>query len=167
LKSIVLDVNGRKHKVEVAPYESLNQVLRDKLKLTGTKRGCDYGGCGMCTVTVDGKAVYSCMYPAMKVAGARIVTVEGLEKDGKLHPLQEAFIRHAAFQCGFCTPGILMSAKALLDRNPNPTLREVREAIMGNLCRCTGYIRIFDAILDASRVMRGDAPMNPKEPLRS
>jgi len=139
-------LNGEEVTVDVNPDETLAYVLRERLGLTGTKIGCEEGECGACTVIVDGKAVTSCIYPAMKAHGARVETVEGLTKDGKLHPVQEAFIEHFAAQCGYCTPGFVMSAKALLDRNPHPTEEEIKEAIAGNLCRCTGYYQIVEAI---------------------
>ncbi len=151
---INLNINGEDCQLEVEPYDKLAGVLRDKLGLTGTKRGCDYGGCGCCTVNIDGKAIYSCMFPALKADGRRITTIEGLTSDNALHPLQEAFLKHGGFQCGYCTPGIIMSAKALVDRNQSPTEEEVREALDGNFCRCTGYVKIVEAILDASAVIR-------------
>lgn len=150
-RRLVLRVNSKDVVVKVAAYETLAYVLREKLGLKGTKRGCDYGGCGACTVIVDGCAVYSCMMPVIRAEGKEIVTVEGLEENGKMHPLQKAYLERGAFQCGYCTPGLLMSSKALLDRNPNPSEQEVREAIMGNLCRCTGYTKIIEAITEASR----------------
>jgi len=152
-----LSINGEEYDVAVGPYDVLSKVLRDDLGLTGTKRGCDYGGCGCCTLIMNGKAIYSCMMPARKANGATIRTVEGLEKDGKLHPVQSAFIKHFAFQCGYCTPGFIMSAVAFLEENKNPTEDEVREAIAGNLCRCTGYIKIIEAILAAAQE-QGAAP---------
>jgi len=148
---ISLKVNGRPYEVEVNPNWSLLDVLRDKLMLTGTKRGCDTGDCGACTVMMDGKPVNSCLVLAVEADGGDVTTVEGLSKDGVLHSLQKAFIEHGALQCGFCTPGMLMSAKALLDSNPSPTENEVRRAIAGNICRCTGYIKPVRAILAASQ----------------
>lgn len=152
--AITLNVNGEDHEVKVDPYDRLADVLRDKLGLTGTKRGCDYGGCGCCTVNIDGKAVYSCMFPALKAVGKHIVTIEGLSSNGILHPIQEAFLKHGGFQCGYCTPGMMMSAKALLERNKSPTEEEVRDALDGNLCRCTGYVKIVEAVLEASSTIR-------------
>lgn len=131
------------------PYDTLNKVLRDYMGLTGTKRGCDYGGCGACTVIVNGKAVYSCMYPAIKAEGKEVLTIEGLSSLG-LHPLQRAFIEKHALQCGYCTPGFLMAAYALLRVNPNPSSDEILEAITGNLCRCGTYQNIIEAIKLAS-----------------
>jgi carbon-monoxide dehydrogenase small subunit len=147
---IVLNVNDEFHEVAVEPHRTLLEVLRDTLGLTGTKKGCDEGECGSCTVLIDGEAVLSCLLLAVEAQGKRITTIEGLAKDGQLHPLQQAFIDHGAIQCGFCTPGLILSAKALLDRNPKPTEAEVREAIAGNLCRCTGYVKSVEAILAAS-----------------
>ena len=143
---ITFVLNGKEQTVEIQPFETLAFVLRERLGLTGTKIGCEEGECGACTVIVDGKAVTSCIYPAMKVDGARVETIEGLSDGEKLHPIQEAFIEHFAAQCGYCTPGFIMSAKALLDRNPDPSEEEIKEAIAGNLCRCTGYYQIVDAI---------------------
>ncbi len=149
---ISFTLNGKPVSVDVNPGETLAEVLRERLGLVGTKIGCEEGECGACTVIVDGKAVTSCIYPAMKVQGAVVETVEGLSREGRLHPLQEAFIEHFASQCGYCTPGFLMSAKALLDRNPHPTEEEILEAIEGNLCRCTGYYQIIEAIKAAAKV---------------
>lgn len=148
--SVSLRVNGRDYTVTVAPNARLLDVLRDELLLTGTKEGCDIGECGACTVIMDGKAVNSCLVLAASAAGKEITTIEGLEQGGRLHPLQEAFMQHNALQCGFCTPGMIMSAKALLDQNPHPTRAEIKAAIAGNLCRCTGYEQIVDAIEEAA-----------------
>ncbi|MGI9861769.1 (2Fe-2S)-binding protein [Moorella naiadis] len=148
--SISLRVNGRDYNVTVAPNARLLDVLRDELLLTGTKEGCDIGECGACTVIMDGKAVNSCLVLAASAAGKEITTIEGLEQGEHLHPLQEAFMQHNALQCGFCTPGMIMSAKALLDQNPHPTRAEIKAAIAGNLCRCTGYEQIVDAIEEAA-----------------
>ena len=146
LIKIKFKLNGRWEEVLVKPYDTLNKVLRDYLKLTGTKRGCDYGGCGACTVVVDGKAVYSCMYPAPRVDGKEVITIEGLERDGELHPIQKAFIEVNAFQCGYCTPGAIMSAYALLLSNPEPTEEDIKDAFSGNLCRCTGGAKMVEAV---------------------
>jgi len=143
---VTITVNGTKHRLTVGPKERLLDTLRERLHLTGTKEGCGVGECGACTVILDGEAVHSCMVLTAQVDGSEVLTVEGLEVDGRLHPLQEAFIKHHAVQCGFCTPGMLMSAKALLDKNPNPTREEIKTAIEGNLCRCTGYEQIIEAI---------------------
>ena len=151
-----LRVNGQDVELEVDPMTTLLDVLREQLGLTGTKKGCDTGDCGTCTVVMDGKAILSCLTPVLQAAGKEIITVEGLAREGKLHPLQEAFIECGAVQCGFCTPGMLLSAKALLDQNPSPTREEVRVGISGNLCRCTGYKKIVDAIMFASRRMKGE-----------
>lgn len=148
--SVSLRVNGRDYTVTVAPNARLLDVLRDELLLIGTKEGCAIGECGACTVIMDGKAVNSCLVLAASAAGKEITTIEGLEQGGRLHPLQEAFMQHNALQCGFCTPGMIMSAKALLDQNPHPTRAEIKAAIAGNLCRCTGYEQIVDAIEEAA-----------------
>jgi len=147
---IKLQVNGVDEEVMIEPWWNLARVLRDELNLTGTKIGCETGDCGSCTVLVDGKAVKSCLYLAMKARGKDILTIEGLrDENGELHPLQKAFIEHFAVQCGYCTPGMIMAAKALLDENPNPTEEEVKEGLDGNLCRCTGYVKIIEAVLAA------------------
>ena len=145
---IKLRVNGLDEEVMIEPWWNLARVLRDELNLTGTKIGCETGDCGSCTVLIDGKAVKSCLYLTMKARGKDILTIEGLRgENGELHPLQEAFIEYFAVQCGYCTPGMIMAAKALLDENPNPTEEEVKEGLDGNLCRCTGYIKIIEAVL--------------------
>lgn len=148
--SITLNVNSEEYEVTVAPYHTLCDVLRDKLGLTEVKKGCGSGECGACTVLVDGKAVNSCLTLAVKANGRQITTVKGLSKDGKLHPLQQKFIEYGAFQCGYCAPGMILAAKALLDGNPDPSEQEVRVAISGNLCRCTGYQQIVEAIMAAA-----------------
>jgi len=151
LKVLVeLNVNGEVYQVLIEPWRTLLEVLRETLTLTGTKEGCGRGDCGACTVLLDGKVVNSCLLLAIDAQGKNILTIEGLAQDGQLHPLQEAFIEHGAIQCGFCTPGMILSAKALLDKNPQPSVEEVRQAISGNLCRCTGYTKIIKAILGAS-----------------
>ncbi|MCL7451660.1 MAG: (2Fe-2S)-binding protein [Anaerolineae bacterium] len=139
-------LNGSPVDVIVTPTETLLDVLREKLGVTGPKRGCDDGDCGTCTVLLDGEPVRSCLTIALTVAGREVLTVEGLSTDGDLHPLQKAFHEHGAFQCGFCTPGMLMSAKALLDHNPTPSRTEIREYMSGNLCRCGSYEEIIEAI---------------------
>jgi carbon-monoxide dehydrogenase small subunit len=145
---IQLKVNGLPYKLEVEPRRTLLELIREDLELTGTKEGCGLGQCGTCTVLLDGKAIKSCITLAVQANGKEVTTIEGLERaDGSLHPLQQAFIDHGAIQCGFCTPGMVLSAKALLDENPQPTELQVREAIAGNLCRCTGYQKIVKAIL--------------------
>ena len=143
---LTMTLNGESVTVEVEPFEILVDVLRDKLGLTGTKIGCNEGECGACTVIMDGQAVLSCLLPAMKAQGREVVTIEGLSRDGELHPLQQAFVERGAVQCGYCTPGMIMSAKALLDENPQPNPDEIEEAIAGNLCRCTGYFQIVEAV---------------------
>jgi carbon-monoxide dehydrogenase small subunit len=151
LHEITLNVNGDEYVLGVKSYHTLLQVLRNQLGITSPKPGCENGECGACTILMDGEPVNSCLVLAVEADGRELETVEGLSKEGDLHPLQKAFIDHNAVQCGFCTPGMLMSAKGLLDHNPNPSEQEVREALAGNLCRCTGYVRIIDAVLDASR----------------
>ncbi len=148
--SIKLVINGTEHRLEVEDRWTLVEVLRDHLGLTGTKIGCDRGECGACTVLLDGKPVYSCSQLAVWADGGTIQTVEGLAQNGHLHPLQEAFIEHDGPQCGYCTSGQLMSAKALLDRNPHPTADEVRTAMTGNICRCSNYNRYVESVLAAS-----------------
>jgi len=143
---ITLNVNGEEHEVSISPDATLLQVLRDELELQGTKRGCDTSACGCCTVHMDGKAVYSCVIYAMAAQGNEITTIEGLGGDGRLDPLQDAFIQTGAVQCGYCTCGMIMSARQLLDEVKNPGEEQIRHAIAGNLCRCTGYTKIVDAI---------------------
>jgi carbon-monoxide dehydrogenase small subunit len=148
-------VNGEQTTVHVEPTKTLLDVLREDLFLTGTKRGCDSGECGACTVLLNGQAVNSCLILAPELDGKDVLTIEGLSKDRKeLHPLQKAFIEKGGVQCGFCTPGLIMTAKALLDENPNPTEEEVRYGVSGNLCRCTGYSKIVEAILTAGEEIR-------------
>ena len=146
-------LNGEPVEVGARPNSTLLDVLRCQLKLTSVKKGCGRGECGACTVLLDRKAVCSCLILAPMVSGRAVVTIEGLGKQGNLHPLQKAFMEHAAIHCGFCTSGMLLSAKALLDERPNPTEEDVRTGISGNLCRCTGYVPIVDAILDAAKRM--------------
>ena len=148
---ITLVVNGSAEQVDVPSNMTLLQMLREKLALTGTKNGCATGECGACTVIMNGDAINSCMILAVECDGANILTVEGLAKDTVLDPIQETIIDQGGVQCGFCTPGILMSARALLDRNPNPSDADIRAALVGNLCRCTGYLRIIDAVQDAAQ----------------
>lgn len=148
---VTLRVNGETHELPVDVRRTLLEVLRDELSLTGTKEGCGTGDCGACTVLLDGVPIASCLTLAVEAQGKEISTIEGLARGGQLHPLQHAFIEHGAIQCGFCTPGTIMSAKALLDKNPQPTEAEVREAISGNYCRCTGYTKIVEAILATSQ----------------
>jgi carbon-monoxide dehydrogenase small subunit len=153
MPSLELTVNGRDYRVEVEVDTTLIDVLRDKLKITGPKAGCNTGDCGVCSVLLDGILVRACITNALSVQGRNVITVEGLSKPGELHPLQRAFLEHYGAQCGFCTPGMLLAAKALLDQNPTPTAEEVKQAISGNLCRCTGYVKIVDSIIAASKEM--------------
>ncbi len=143
---LTMTVNGRAVTVEIEADELLVDVLRDRLGLTGTKIGCNEGECGACTVIMDGQAVLSCLTPALRAQGREITTIEGLSDGKTLHPLQQSFIEHGAVQCGYCIPGFILSAKALLDQNPHPSREEIKEAIAGNLCRCTGYVKIVEAI---------------------
>ena len=147
-------VNGEDAPVSFAPYKTLLEVLREDLDLTGTKHGCELGECGACTVLLDGQPVLSCLVLALECEGRRIETIEGLARGPELHPLQAAFADFGGSQCGYCTPGVIMTAKALLDANPNPSRDEIRQATSGNLCRCTGYQQIADSIEDAARVLR-------------
>ena len=147
---LTLTVNGAPRALLVEPNRTLLELLREDLGLTGAREACDTGGCGACTVLVDGRPVYSCMVLAVDCQGKDVLTIEGLAPEGELHPLQRAFIDHGAIQCGFCTPGMVLTAKALLDENPAPTEEEVRQAIAGNICRCTGYVKIVEAIMAVS-----------------
>ena len=147
---ITLTVNGESELVDVPSNMTLLEMLREKLVLTGTKNGCAAGECGACTVLMNGEPVNSCMVLAVECDGAEVITVEGLAHDGQLDPVQVSIIEQGGVQCGFCTPGILISARALLDRNPSPNDYEIRDALVGNLCRCTGYLRIIDAVKDAA-----------------
>jgi carbon-monoxide dehydrogenase small subunit len=153
-KSVVLRVNGEEQELLIHPHRTLAEVLREDLQLTGTKESCNEGACGTCTVLLDGEPVRSCLLLAADAEGREITTIEGLAKEGKLHPLQASFVEHYAIQCGFCTPGMILTAKALLDANPNPTDKEIRQAISGNICRCTGYAKIVEAIKAASEMAR-------------
>lgn len=155
MQSITLNVNGRQYDVVVEPRETLLDVIRDKIGLTGTKKGCDTGDCGACTVLLDGKAVSSCLVLAVDAVGHEVTTIEGLGEGGNLDPLQRAFIEEFAIQCGFCTPGMIMAAKALLIENPTPTEEDIRRALAGNLCRCTGYTNIIKAVKKAASTCTG------------
>lgn len=150
-KLIHLTINDKPYDVAVAANQTLADLLRDQLRLTGLKKGCEMGDCGSCTVIMDGKAVNSCLVLAMQADGRAITTIEGLQTDDGLHPVQKAFVEKGAIQCGFCSPGMILSAKSLLDKNPNPDETQIRAAIAGNLCRCTGYQKIIEAIHSVKR----------------
>jgi aerobic carbon-monoxide dehydrogenase small subunit len=152
--SLSLRVNGERHDVLVPPWRTLLEVLREHLGLTGAKRSCQEGQCGTCTVLVDGKAINSCLYLAIEAQDKEIVTIEGLAGgDGGLHPIQKSFVNKGAIQCGFCTPGLVLATKSLLDENPEPNEDDIRNALVGHLCRCTGYVQVIEAIQDAAREM--------------
>tara|TARA_B100001996_G_scaffold368443_1_gene340954 strand:- start:4175 stop:4648 length:474 start_codon:yes stop_codon:yes gene_type:complete len=152
---IKTNINGDSIEFLCGPEETLLDVLRDKLQLTGTKEGCGTGDCGACSITLDGKLVCSCLVLGAEADNSKITTIEGMSDGEKLHPLQQKFLDHAALQCGICTPGILVAAKALLEKNDNPSESEVRYWLAGNLCRCTGYDKIVRAVMDAAKEMRG------------
>jgi carbon-monoxide dehydrogenase small subunit len=154
-QAIALTVNGDTYEVLIAPNQTLLEVLRDKLRLTGTKKGCDLGACGACTVLLDGEAYLSCLMLAVDAVGKEIVTIEGLSQGGELHPLQKSFVELGGLQCGFCTPGIIMTAKAVLDEEPQPTEKSVKKKMAGNLCRCTGYKKVVESIMSASGSIGG------------
>jgi len=163
-KEISFVLNGNRMEMEVDPFWTLLALLREELEMTGTKYGCGSGECGACTVLVNGKAVNACLFPAMEIDGASVTTIEGLAKaSGELHPVQAAFIEQGAVQCGYCTPGMIMSAKALLDENPNPTEEEIRHALAGNFCRCTGYVQIVDAVKAASQAISTKGEMRTRK----
>jgi carbon-monoxide dehydrogenase small subunit len=152
---VELSINGDQYRIAVRPNEFLADVLRSKLDLTGTKTACDMGVCGSCTVLLDGLPVSSCLTLAVDAEGKEITTIEGLESaDGELHPVQESFLDKGAVQCGFCTAGMVMTTKGFLDKNPNPTEKEIRQTISGNICRCTGYTKIVEAVEDAAKKMQ-------------
>lgn len=153
---VTIIVNGQTRRASVPPETTLLSLLRDHFGLTGTKAGCDVGDCGACTVIVDGRPVDSCLMLAAQADGRRVLTIEGVAGKDKLHPLQKAFEDSGALQCGFCGPGMILSAKALLDQNPNPSGQEIRDALAGNLCRCTGYTKLIDAVSDAARAIRSE-----------
>ena len=155
-KQIKVTVNGQRHRVEVPEHRTLLDFLRQDLELMGTKSGCETGDCGACTVLLNGKAVNSCLVLAVEADGREVLTVEGLAQGPELPPLQEAFVEHGAIQCGYCTPGMIMAAKALLDETPQPTEEEVKEALAGNLCRCTGYYSIVKAVMAAAERLARD-----------
>jgi carbon-monoxide dehydrogenase small subunit len=157
-RAIAFKVNGEDVQVEVMPHWNLLKVLRDVLELNGAKPGCGEGECGACTVLVDGAPVNSCIYPIFEIEGRDVLTIEGLlGPNNTLHPIQEAFLKKAGVQCGFCTPGMIMSAKALLDANPHPTEDEIRHALAGNMCRCTGYVQIVESIQHAAELLAAEA----------
>lgn len=149
--ALEMNLNGKPVRLQVPASATLAFVLREPLGLTGTKIGCEEGECGACTVLVDGDPVDSCIYPALKAAGRKVLTIEGLARGEELHPVQRAFVEHGAVQCGYCTPGLVMTAVALLQHNPHPSEDEIRRAISGNLCRCTGYLKVIRAIQEASK----------------
>jgi carbon-monoxide dehydrogenase small subunit len=155
LKEINLKVNNQPYRLAVPPHRTLLEVIREDLGLTGTKEGCGLGDCGACTVLMDGQTVNSCLVLAAEADGKEITTIEGLAEGDRLHPIQQAFVDHGGLQCGFCTPGMILSAKALLDKNPHPTEEEIRQGISGNLCRCTGYTKIIESIKAAAEEMGG------------
>ena len=157
-QNLELKVNGQFYEVFVEPWKSLVEVLREELGLTGVKVACDTGDCGSCTVLIDGKAVKSCLMLAPQARGKEITTIEGLATEEGLHPLQEAFIEHFAVQCGFCTPGMILKAKSLLDESPDATEDEIRAGLSGNLCRCTGYVKIVEAIMAAQEKIKQASP---------
>ena len=154
-QTIRLKVNGKSHDLDIPTHLLLVDLLRYNLGLTGTKEGCSVGVCGACAVMVDGKMIASCLTLAVAVDGAEITTIEGLAEEGKLHPIQQAFIDYGGYQCGICTPGQVIAAKALLDENSTPTEEEIKEWMMGNLCRCTGYYKILESVAQAAEVMKG------------
>ena len=156
-------LNGEQAEVAFAPHKTLLEVLREDLNLTGTKHGCELGECGTCTVLVDGRPILSCLMLGLDVEGHEVTTVEGMSEAAQLHPLQETFADTGAAQCGYCTPGFLLVAKELLKKNPSPSRKEIKEALSGNLCRCTGYIKIYEAVELAAARMRGEEIELPKE----
>ena len=155
MQKIQFALNGKSYELSIKPCRTLLELIREDLKLTGTKEGCGEGECGSCTVIMGGKTVNSCLVPAMEADNQEIITIEGLADGDKLHPIQEAFVEHSGMQCGFCTSGMIMSAKALLEENPNPKEEDIREGISGNFCRCTGYTKIFESISAAAELMKG------------
>ena len=157
-REITLTVNGEAHRIGVKPWQTLLEVLRDELRLTGTKEGCGKGDCGACTVILDGKAVNSCLVLAVSCDGKEVLTIEGLAAGGELHPLQKAFIDHGAIQCGYCTPGMILSSYALLREKKEVTDENIRTALKGNICRCTGYVKIVEAVKAAARNRTGGKP---------
>jgi len=153
-KTVAFTLNGKSVSVDVEPRETLLEVLRDKLKLTGTKKTCGRGECGGCTILLDSRAVYACLFPAVRAAGTNIMTIEGLAEGEALHPVQEAFIEKDGYQCGYCTPGFIMTTVGLLKQNPSPSPAEIETALSGNLCRCGNYVKISEAVAAAAQKMR-------------
>jgi carbon-monoxide dehydrogenase small subunit len=149
---VQLIVNGKPAKLDVSPMKRLLDVLRHDLGLTGTKEGCGEGECGACAVLLDGELVNSCLVPALQVNGSRVCTIEGVSTEGRLHPIQQCFLERGGAQCGICTPGMILATHHLLDRHPNPTLEQIQEGLAGNLCRCTGYMRIFESVQEAAKL---------------
>ncbi len=157
MSDVTLTVNGEVRSASVPPETTLLMLLREQFNLTGAKLGCDVGDCGACTVIVDGEPVNACLMLAMQADGRHVLTIEGLATQDRLHPIQQAFEEHASLQCGFCGPGVILSAKSLLDRHPDPSTQEIRDALAGNLCRCTGYAKMITAVQESARVLRGQA----------
>jgi carbon-monoxide dehydrogenase small subunit len=149
---VQLTVNGKPQRLDVPPMKRLLDVLREDLHLTGTKEGCGEGECGACAVLVDGELVNSCLVPALQVNGSRVCTIEGVSTEGRLHPIQQCFLERGGAQCGICTPGMILATHHLLDKHPNPTLEQIQEGLAGNLCRCTGYMRIFESVQEAAKL---------------
>jgi carbon-monoxide dehydrogenase small subunit len=160
---VTLVVNGETRRASVPPETTLLKLLRDNFLLTGAKLGCDVGDCGACTVIVDGKPVNACLMLVGQADGCNVLTIEGLATPGQLHPIQKAFKESAALQCGFCGPGVILSAKALLDETPNPSGQDIRDALAGNLCRCTGYTKIIEAVQDAARLLRNEGAAKSRQ----
>ena len=152
MSNIHLTVNGKQESLDVSPMKRLLDLLREDLHLTGTKEGCGEGECGACAVLVDGVLVNSCLVPALQVSGSRICTIEGVSTEGRLHPIQQCFLERGGAQCGICTPGMILATHHLLDKYPNPTLEQIQEGLAGNLCRCTGYMRIFESVQEAAKL---------------
>ena len=162
---ITLSLNGEAAEVAFAPHKTLLEVLREDLGLIGTKHGCELGECGTCTVLVDGRPILSCLFLGLDAEGREVTTIEGMAENGRLHPLQDTFADLGAAQCGYCSPGFLLAAKELIEKSPNPSRDEIREALSGNLCRCTGYIKIYEAVELAAARMRGEEMELPRESL--
>lgn len=155
MKEIKFVLNGQPYEAIVQPWRTLLELIREELKLTGTKEGCGLGECGACTVIMGGRTINSCLVPAVEADDQEITTIEGLADGERLHPVQEAFVTYSGMQCGFCTPGMILSSKALLDKNPDPTEEEIKEGIAGNFCRCTGYTKIIESVSAAAQAMKG------------